>query len=257
MKKRTNTRSPRARRQPAAPPNSSGARARIATRLETIGAVAAVLTHESRNLLGALSTCVQVLRRNPHLTSEDTELLDIIQSGASRLNEIVGQFSLFRSAFPPRISDVNLHELIETKLAALKRDERCSPSLVICHRFHPSPITLRADGERLGQVLWHLFLNAVQAMGERGQLEVATCQIGSEVEITVRDSGPGIPTNVMPRIFEPLFSTKSRGAGLGLAIARRVVEEHAGTITAQSDGGKGARFILRLPAGSKKSCGPL
>ena len=220
-------------------------------KLDTLGAVAAVFAHESRNLLGALGTCVQVLRRNPNLTSDDAELLDIIQSGANRLNEIVGQFSVFRSGKALRINEVKLHEIIDATLAALQRDERYSSSIVVRRRFDASPISIKADGERLGQALWHLLLNAAQAMRDRGQLDVQTRQIGRKVEISVHDSGPGIPANVMPRIFEPLFSTKTRGAGLGLAIARRIVEEHGGTITAQSEAGKGARFIVRLPVGSK------
>ncbi len=220
-------------------------------RLETIGDVAAVLSHESRNLLGALRTCVQVLRRNPHLTSDDTELLDIIQSGANRLNEIVGQFSLFRGETPLQMREVNLHELIDTTLASLQRDERCSSSLAIQRRFDTSLQSIMGDPAQLGQVLWHLFLNAAQAIGARGQLHVQTQNVGREIEISVRDTGPGIPKNVMQHIFEPLYSTKPRGAGLGLAIVRRIVEAHGGVITAQSEPGKGARFTLRLPAGSK------
>ena len=236
---------------PRATRSSSSADLRRQAQLETLGEVAAVLSHESRNLLGALRTCVQVLRRNPHLTNEDAELLDIIQSGANRLNEIVSQFSVFRPGKTLQLNEVSLHELIDATLALLQRDERCSSSIVVRRRFGPSLISIKADGERLGQALWHLLLNAAQAMGDRGQLDVETRSVGREIEISVGDSGPGIAADVMPRIFEPLFSTKTRGAGLGLTIARRIVEEHAGTIAAQSEAGKGARFIVRLPVGSK------
>ena len=242
----------RGKREPAKRPNTPGAHEelRLQAKLDTLGEVAAVLAHESRNLLGALQTCVQVLRRNPQLTSDDAELLDIIRSGANRLAEIVGQFSVFRGGDAPQMKEVNVRELIEITLASLRRDERCSSSIVVRRRFESSLRSIMGDQARLGQVLWHLFLNAAQAMGERGQLEVQTRSVGREIEISVGDSGPGIPANVMPHIFEPLFSTKTRGAGLGLTIARRFVENHGGTIRVESEPGKGARFILRLPRGS-------
>ena len=87
--------------------------------LDMIAKVATVLDHESRNLLGALKTCLQVLRRNPHLSADDNELLAIIESGSNRLGEIVGQFSAFKESQQPRFAAVKLHPLIEQTAAAL------------------------------------------------------------------------------------------------------------------------------------------
>jgi signal transduction histidine kinase len=216
-------------------------------RLDTIAKVATVLDHESRNLLGALKTCMQVLRRNPQLSADDKELLEIIDSGANRLGEIVGQFSAFKGSVQPRFAEVKLHLLIEQTMAALKRDERCAQAIMIERKFDSAIDGISADGAQLRQILWQLFLNAAQAMGAQGTLTVRTKRAGGEVIIGVSDTGPGIPPEARRRIYEPLYSTKTRGAGLGLTIVKRFVEQHGGRIAAQSDDGKGSSFTIRLP----------
>jgi len=220
-------------------------------RLKTIAKVATVLDHESRNLLGALKTCLQVLRRNQQLSDDDRELLEIIDSGANRLNEIVGQFSAFRESLQPRFTEVKLHALIEQTAAALKRDERCAPAIVIEQRFDPAIDGITADGEQLRQILWQLLLNAAQAMGAGGTLRLRTRRAGAKVVIGVSDTGPGIRPALRRQIFDPLFSTKTRGAGLGLAIVKRFVERHGGRIAVARADGQGARFTIRLPIARK------
>lgn len=221
-------------------------------RLDTIGRVAAALRHESRNLFGALGTCVQVLRRNPHLTADDVELLDIMQSGANRFGEIIAQFAIFRRAEPPQFQTVNLHALIDDAWTRLRGDERCSAQIVFERHFDPSIVLIQAAPERLRQVLWELFLNAVQAMGSQGALEVTTRRAGAAIHVTVRDSGPGIDPGMAENIFEPLFTTKTRAAGLGLSIIKRVVEEHGGSVSVKSEPGKGASFTIALPNESSR-----
>ncbi len=220
-------------------------------RTEAIGDIAAVLSHEARNLLGALGTCVQILRRNPHITGEDAELLDIIKTGSRRLSEIVSEFSAYGCPRSLHFQEVDLHELIEETLVVLQRDDRFSSSIFIRRQYDPSLHNIKADRDQLGQVFWNLFLNAVQAIGDQGQLWVETRRVGREIEILVQDTGPGIPAAVLPNIFEPLYSTKSDGIGLGLAIVRRTVEELGGHITVHSEHGTGTRFMMLLPVEPK------
>jgi signal transduction histidine kinase len=220
-------------------------------RIDAIGDVAAVLSHETRNLLGALGTCVQLLRRNPHITGEDAELLDIIQTGSLRFNEIISQFSIFGGRNPLQFEEVRLHELIDKTLVVLQRDDRCSASITIRRQFDPAVRHVKADREGLEQVFWQLFLNAFQAMGDAGQLDVETQRVGGEIKILIGDTGPGIPAAALPNLFEPLYRTKPRGIGLGLAIVRRVVEAHGGQITVQSERGTGTRFTVLLPVEPK------
>ena len=221
------------------------------TRIDTVGAIASAFGHEARNLLGALKTCVQVLRRNPHITPEDNELLDIIQTSSQRLNEVFSQLTAFGQTQAPRLEEVNLHELIEETLALLQHDDRWSRSIVIRRQFDSSIRTIQGDRYRLGQAFWNLFLNAAQAMGDQGELRVETQREGAEVKISVRDSGPGIPETILPNIFEPFYSTKPKGIGLGLAVVRRIVEEHGGQITAHAEKQTGTCFTLRLPVEPK------
>lgn len=216
-------------------------------RIETIGALASVLGHESRNLLGALETCTQILRRNPHLTPEDVELLDIIESGSRRLDEIVSEFAAFAHPSPLRFEPVDVHALIEETLRRLELDDRCAATLVVTRDFDPEVGSIEADREQLRQVVWHLLLNAAQALGDRGELGIRTRAGNKRVEIVVRDKGPGMPKRVRSRIFEPLFSTKSHGAGLGLPIVQRIVESHGGKITVKSDPDAGTSCVVSLP----------
>jgi len=113
---------------------------------------------------------------------------------------------------------------------------------------------LRVDRQRLGQVFTNLIINATQAMPRGGQLslqtQLASAQNGQkadEIIVTIADTGPGIPAEAQHQIFEPFFTTKARGTGLGLTVTRRIIEEHGGLISIESEATKGTRFIISLP----------
>lgn len=221
--------------------------------LDTIGQLAGVLNHELRNLLGALGTCAQVLRRNPQLSTDDRELLDIMQTGARRLSEVAAQLAIFRGNRPRQLSEFNLHDLIDETLERLRRDERCSAALTFERRFALKAALIEAERVPMGQVIWELCLNAAQAMGDRGTLTVATRAARGKILVSIQDTGPGIGTDMAEKIFDPLFTTKTRAAGLGLAIAKHVVEAHGGTVEARHAPDGGARFTIALPARSRVS----
>ncbi len=214
------------------------------TRMAAMGEIAAAVAHEARNPLGALSNCVQMLRSNPNLTGEDAELLEIVHMESQRLNEIVSDFLAFGRPRPPHLEEVDVSEVIETTLALLRRDARCPAAITFTTKFDPALAPLQADRDQLRQVFWNLFLNAVQAMGDRGELRIETRSEGTRARISVHDTGPGIPMASLPRIFEPFYTSKAGGTGLGLAIVRRIVEEHGGDIRVESEPGIGASFTL-------------
>lgn len=247
MKRRSKNRTatPATRRRASSIRSTS--RDRRAVRLATIGEIAAVLSHESRNLLGALKTSLQVLRRNPHLGADDRELLDIVESGSRRLGEIVADFSTFRAPVPLRPANFALHDLIAQTLALLQQDERFSPSIAVESRFDPAISHIIGDHDQLRHALWHLCLNAAQAMSGTGTLTLETEAVDGEIRITVRDTGSGIPARIRPRIFEALFTTKTRGAGLGLTIVRQVIERHRGRVQIASKDGVGTTVTVKLP----------
>lgn len=248
VKGRANSKS--ARRRGTTPGNRRSRRSRRAqydTRLRTLNQLVQVLSHETRNILGSFATCLELLRRSTQLNQDDKELVDILQSGSRRLNEISEQFAAFGPRAPLRLGAVELSSLIGDVVERLRRDERCSGTLDIRVDCGPAIRHLAADRKLLGTCLWNLFLNAVQAMGARGTLSIKTQQSSGNIEIHVRDTGPGIPASLRARIFEPLFTTKTRAAGLGLTIARRVAEEHGGELRLNRSEETGSQFIVVLP----------
>jgi|KBSSwiStaDraftv2_1062776.scaffolds.fasta_scaffold15607_4 signal transduction histidine kinase len=223
------------------------------TRMAAIGQIAAAVAHEIRNPLSALSTCVQLLRRDLPADSEDVELIQIIQTEARRLNEIVSDFLTFGRPRPPRWEAVVLADVIQEAVTLLQRDPRCSPALAFDLSLDPTLPAVPADRDQLHQVLWNLCLNAVQAMGPEGKLRVDTRWADGRAVIRIEDTGPGIPGASTSRIFDPFYTTKAGGIGLGLAIVRRIVEDHGGDIAVESSQEKGTCFTLTLALEQKQT----
>jgi signal transduction histidine kinase len=218
------------------------------THLKTLNQLVQVLSHETRNILGSFATCLALLRRSSQLNEDDRDLVDILQSGARRLNEISEQFAVFGPRPPLRVEQLELGEIITGVIDRLRHDERCSSTLDIRIKCDRSIDRIAADRNLLAKALWNLVLNAAQAMGERGTLAIETKRLDRAVEICVRDSGPGVPASVRGKIFQPLFTTKTRSTGLGLAITRSIVEQHGGEIELHNGPEKGSLFTVKLPS---------
>jgi signal transduction histidine kinase len=219
------------------------------TRLAAIGEIAAVMAHETRNPLGALGNCVQILRRDASLSEENAELLDIIKAEADRLNGIVSDFLAYGRPRAPVFQPVDLHESLDEALRMLRRDPRCAPGIAVERQYAAPSAAVHADPDQLRQVFWNVLLNAVQAMGGRGTLTVQTRREGRCVRVTVIDTGPGIAEADQARLFEPFQSRRPGGIGLGLATVRRIVEEHGGGVRLASAPGAGTRVLIELPHG--------
>jgi signal transduction histidine kinase len=215
--------------------------------IQTLSQLVQVLSHETRNILGSFATCLELLRRSSQLNGEDRELVNILQSGARRLNEISEQFAAFSPHAALRLDLLDVSLIIKEVGERLRQDERCPASLDIQIACDPAVGPITGDPNALGKVFWNLFLNAAQAMGEHGTLRIETKRMNGRMEVHVRDTGPGVPASIRQQIFEPLFTTKTRAAGLGLAIARKIVEAHGGKITLQSGTAPGCLFKIALP----------
>ena len=222
-------------------------------RLQTLGDIAAVLGHESRNLFGALKTCLIVLRSNSNLSNDDRELLDIIEAGARRLGDVMADFAIFSRIAPPRLKEFALPGLLDDLFSELQQRH---PTLAIIRHLSPTVANVRADREQLRQALWHLLWNGAQAAGPEGSVTIKTARAKRGWQVTISDSGPGIAVADLDRIFEPLYTTKPRSAGLGLAVARRIIEYHGGRLLAQSRPRAGARFIVEIPSAGTARRGP-
>ncbi len=223
-----------------------------AEQLTALSQMAAGLAHEIRNPLTAMRSIVQMARQQGGGSALDDRDIEVLGIEIERLNELVQTFLDF--ARPPMLSRgrVNVSEIIQRTIQLTKqRAERQEIQI----EFDPSTseISIQADPQQLQQVLLNLVLNAIDAQPNGGRIAIRTestrsSQKNSFFTVLVCDDGPGIPLELMDRIFDPFFSTKDSGTGIGLAICRRIVEDHGGILTAENQLLGGAMFTVQLPS---------
>ena len=231
-------------------------------RLAALGEMAAGMAHEIRNPLGGIQLYASLLGKDVSDRPESLQLVHKISGGVKRLESLVSQVLQFAREIRASIADADLAEIVEQTLDLTVQQRTAAK--VSCQTSGPRPMPVHIDGVLIGQSLLNLVLNAVESMsqgtGEKcpGDLSTGERRLtirfgppppGSDAKqfhLTVCDSGPGIPSGVLDRIFNPFFTTKDTGTGLGLAIVHRVVEAHEGSITASNIEGGGAKFEIRV-----------
>ena len=221
-------------------------RMRQADRLATVGRMAANIAHEIRNPLASLTGAIEVL--TSPLTADDARerLSQIVARESERLNHIIKNFLEYARPAPLSIATFDVAAAVEDVLLLL--EHRASPgSLKVIREFAPS-IPWAVDAQQFRQILWNLCLNAVEAMPDGGELRVSVAVRGGTLEVAVSDTGDGIAAADVSHVFEPFFSTKPEGTGLGLALVHRIVLDHGGEIDVRSSPGLGTTFTLTLPA---------
>jgi two-component system sensor histidine kinase PilS (NtrC family) len=212
-------------------------------RLASVGQLAAGITHEIRNPLAAISGSVELLRQAPQVTDDDRALMAIVTREIERLNALVTDLLDYTNPRPRQVSTVDLGVLVDETLRVFRQDPTLGDAKVTAE-VGDGTIEVDGDPEKLRQVLWNLLRNAAEAGGKG--IEVHVSRNGQSALLEVRDDGPGIPAEVAQKIFDPFFSTKKRGSGLGLATCHSIVVEHGGTIEVGSQPG-GTAFSIRLP----------
>ena len=234
-------------------------RAIEAERLAVLGRVATGLAHEIRNPLGSISGSIEMLRESPSLGEEDKALCDIVHREAARLNNLVTDMLDLSKPRPPAIEAVDVASLARDVVALAARSERSGAGDVAVRYVGPEAKTLaRCDGAQMRQVLWNLVRNAVQASAAGTSVVVRVEPHPSDVVLSVEDLGPGIPEDARERLFEAFYTTRSHGAGIGLAVVKRILEDHAphgATIAIESPhrGGGGAAFRVKLSRARESS----
>ena len=213
--------------------------------LARLGQMAAVVAHEVKNPLAGIKGAIQVLmsRRADANDAESAVMRDIV-ARIDSLNDLIQDLMTFARPRPPRLADVNLRHVIDEAIVMLRRDP-VGAALDIDIDGEAGDLTADADLIR-GTVL-NLLLNAAQAMNGQGCVHIRTAMRDGLWLLEVTDEGPGIPVEIRDQVLEPFFTTKARGGGLGLPIARRVAELHGGTLTLAFPIGGGTAVTIPAP----------
>lgn len=220
-------------------------------RLAELGTLLAGFAHEVRNPLSTIGLNLQLVLEDFKETETPRDKrtqkrIGVVEAEVRRLQKILDEFLSFARAPEPKLVPVDLDQRLQ---AAVDFHGQTLQERGVSVRFYPGGVgKVPADWDHLQAAVVNLLRNAGESTPSGGQVLVASTREGDDVVVRVTDTGSGIPKEVQPRIFDPYFSTKKTGTGLGLPTVRRVVEEHGGTLTFTSEVGKGTQFTMRWPA---------
>jgi len=223
------------------------AQVRRTERLAALGQLSAGLAHEIRNPLSTIKGSAEMLLKNVNADSAVShELAGFISSEVDRTNALVTRFLDFARPLSLRLEKTEIAEVIDEAVAEV---EKHTPPLdvSIYKNYSPDIPPFLVDRQLIERVLYNLLLNAAQASPPQGSVTIKTRQVGDTVEIDVIDRGTGVAPKDRESIFNPFFTTKSSGVGLGLAIVSKIVDEHGGEIAVESEPGAGSVFRVFLP----------
>lgn len=219
--------------------------------LALIGEIAANLAHEIRNPLASIGGSIQMLKGNMAQDKTNARLMQIILRGKDHLESFLKDFLLMaRPALGVR-EEIDIRETIKDSIESLRYVADWHERLDVVMALTHDPLTIRANKTEIRQILWNLMLNAVQAMPDGGVLKVDArpLRVGEKegAEIAIGDTGCGIEEQQFSKIFDPFYTTRDAGTGLGLAVVNRILEAYGGKIYMQSEPGKGSVFTIWLP----------
>lgn len=224
----------------------AGERLRASEKLAALGRLSAGLAHELRNPLNTLNVLTYAMAEQAAGAGHSTADLDVLQSEVRRMTLLVDQFLQFARPRPPEFRRQHVQEIVEETLLLIGPEAR-KKHVTIERRWNGDAPPAWVDGDQLKQVLLNLTLNAMQAMPNGGSLTVSVHANGGGVVTEIQDTGVGIPPDIRERLFEPFFTTRNGGTGLGLPIALRIVEGHSGDLRIESEPDKGTTVTVWLP----------
>jgi signal transduction histidine kinase len=229
---------------------------RRADRLSSLGLLTAGLAHEIRNPLVAIRTFTQLLPER----YEDAEFRNGFQSLAlkevDRICGLITDLLSFARPSRPNVAQEDMNNVIDG-IARILDTQAKEKSVELVRDFAPNLPKVWIDREQMKQVFMNLIFNGIQAMNDGGTITIstrlftpeATEQSPSFVQVEVKDTGVGIPNENLEHIFDPFFTSKDEGSGLGLSISHQIVQEHGGYVTVESKVGKGTSFLVNIPTG--------
>ncbi len=218
-------------------------RAAQAERMAAMGRLAAGLAHEIRNPLSSISGSVQILKAGLQ-NSEDQQLCDIVLRESGRLEELVSDMVDLARRRRPELALIDVGELVSDVVELMRRSGRAEGDVAI-RRLGVETVWMYADPAQLRQLVWNLVRNAVQASASGGEVRVEVA-VDQRVRLTVSDDGAGIDSDAMTQLFDAFFTTRSQGTGIGLAVVKRIADDHGFSVHVQSDEGEGAQFHVEM-----------
>jgi len=224
-----------------------------AEHLATMGELAAGVAHEIRNPLAGIAGAIEIITKDFPKDHPDREVMEDLRQEVRRIEKVLNDMLAYAKPKPPQFGRTDLKDTFARTLQ-LARQQLGLKNVEFSTQVPPDLPAFRMDSEQIHQVLLNLVLNGVQAIEREGKITMAAKVDGAGgpgqadlVEISVSDTGAGIPPESLERIFRPFYTTKRGGTGLGLSLCRRIIRQHGGTLTVESKLGKGSRFIIRLP----------
>jgi two-component system, NtrC family, sensor kinase len=223
-----------------------------AEHLATLGELAAGLAHEIRNPLAGIAGVVDVMGKELPAESSSRAVLGDVQNEILHIQNILNDLLSYARPRPPTFHPADLNTTLEQAVLLARQQVRTRPVKVLFSPNTSLPPVFH-DPALLQQVVLNLLLNGIQAISGEGSVEVNLAQENTQALIVVKDTGRGISAEALPKIFKPFFTTRKEGTGLGLSLAKGIVQSHGGTIEARSAPGVGTQFRIHIPINRSKS----
>jgi two-component system sensor histidine kinase PilS (NtrC family) len=222
-------------------------RARFNEQLAAVGELAAGIAHEIRNPLASISGSVQVLSSELSVGSTERRLMDIIVSESNRLSGILEEFLRFVRPQERRVARFDVATTVAEVMEIFRLSDEVSDAHAIALDVSPPSSILSGDRDQIRQILYNVAKNAVRAMDAGGKLTVSGREEAGQYVIRFADTGRGMSPDELARLFTPFSTAFDGGTGLGMAIVRRIVEDHGGSIDVESHAGEGTTVTIHLP----------
>lgn len=218
-----------------------------AERLSSLGEMVAGISHEIRNPLGIIKSSAELLKKKMDAIDAGNRIPEIIVEEAGRLNDIITDFLNFARPRIPDLTPCRVDDIVKKNIAFLSPQIEAQGYAIQTYYRDNIP-EIMADTDMLYQAFLNILMNAMQAMPTGGDLFVYIRVVDDKVKILFEDTGDGISDDILEKVWDPFFTTKDKGTGLGLGIVKNIIEQHGGSIQIQNRDGGGARVTLELPA---------
>ena len=213
-------------------------------RLAAIGELAGMVGHDLRNPLAGIKNATYILKKRGNTISENQarETLEIIEKAIDHSDKIISDLLEYAREMRLDITESTISTLVNAAIQMITVPDRVQ---ILNHVNDET--TIRVDADKIMRIFINLIKNAIDAIPQRGTIEINSCRMKDCIKIAFTDTGTGIPEDTLPKIFTPLFTTKAQGMGFGLAICKRIIEAHGGTIAIKTEVNKGTTFTVVLP----------